>query len=56
MSFSGEINLSRTKIIAVSAFTENLFRNNTEYSIYFDAFVEKPVNGDILANILKGPL
>lgn len=40
--------MENTKLIALSAFTEHLFRSNTEYSIYFHSFIEKPVNPNVL--------
>ena len=39
----GEINLSRTRIIGLSAITTEQFKNQPGYSL-FDSFMEKPIN------------
>lgn len=46
-----ELNLDNTKIIALSAITEQQFKNES-YNKMFDSFIEKPVNFNTLKTIL----
>jgi len=44
MNMRHEIDLSNTKIIALSAITDEQFRQQQNNHLMFDSFMEKPIN------------